>query len=530
LIVYVYIVANHATEVKSFLSQKQILEKYPNIQDEDDLIDDLVENKVIKASHKFLDGGFEYIKADETRELLVVGGGKLWKSADNGSTWSEVTGATFTSGYRPYFLQFGGNILISNREDSAAIYNGTNLTAYDALTDPDTAPSETLGSGLTTGDFTYYIRYTANNNIGYTNPSPALTLVVNKPRVSWVLADDEYVDIALTAVPDATSYDIWIGDTTGLEVYLGSTTDLTFRIDATPENPYREAPDDNTTSAPKFGRMEVSGNRIWGTQDPDHPYRVHGSGTGQYLGYFSPFYGGFWIDLEKGGKYRPVGLVHYRTGKGDPIMTILCSSPDGRGTIFQVELTTLTVGDTNFVVPVAYKLVGSIGSDAPLSITPFGDNVAFLNKKGVFFLRNKEQMFNLLSTDDMTAPIRDKVNSWNQDKISEACGYYKPPKLYFSVAEGGQNDTIFEFDMERRNWNYGWSKGVKQFFEYTDSSSRTRLLIIPTSGARLGEIADTHNADFGSPFYQAYLSPLFPIDENDHTTRAKVQDVTFEDY
>lgn len=43
---------------------KQILEKYPNIQDEDELIDDLVENKVMKASHKFLDGGFEYIKSN----------------------------------------------------------------------------------------------------------------------------------------------------------------------------------------------------------------------------------------------------------------------------------------------------------------------------------------------------------------------------------------------------------------------------------------------------------------------------------
>lgn len=61
---------------------KQILEKYPKIQDEDDLIDDLVENKVIKASHKFLDGGFEYIKSNFPLVFQGVGSNKIRKSTD----------------------------------------------------------------------------------------------------------------------------------------------------------------------------------------------------------------------------------------------------------------------------------------------------------------------------------------------------------------------------------------------------------------------------------------------------------------
>lgn len=61
---------------------KQILEKYPNIQDEDDLIDDLVENKVIKASHKFLDGGFEYIKSNYPLIFEGVGSNKVRKATD----------------------------------------------------------------------------------------------------------------------------------------------------------------------------------------------------------------------------------------------------------------------------------------------------------------------------------------------------------------------------------------------------------------------------------------------------------------
>jgi type III restriction enzyme len=61
---------------------KQILEKYPKIQDEDDLIDDLVENKVIKASHKFLDGGFEYIKSNFPLIFEGIGSNKVRKATD----------------------------------------------------------------------------------------------------------------------------------------------------------------------------------------------------------------------------------------------------------------------------------------------------------------------------------------------------------------------------------------------------------------------------------------------------------------
>jgi len=61
---------------------KQILEKYPSIQDEDDLIDDLVENKVIKASHKFLEGGFNYIKSNFPLIFEGIGSNKIRKATD----------------------------------------------------------------------------------------------------------------------------------------------------------------------------------------------------------------------------------------------------------------------------------------------------------------------------------------------------------------------------------------------------------------------------------------------------------------
>ncbi len=476
-----------------------------------------------------LDGGIEYIDSDDTRHILIIGGGKLWDSTDDGATWSEISGATFASGYRPYFLQIKNQMWISNANDALAYFDGTNLNTFSAIADPVSAPTLSRGSGLTTGTYTYYVRYTANNDVGYTNPSPALTVTADKPREQWDIASSEYIDYTIPgAISDADSYDWWLGDVSGQEYHLGSSTELTFRDQGDSVNPYSETPDDNTTAAPTFGPMEMSGNRLWATKDPTNKWRVYGTGTGQYLGYFSPFYGGFWIDIEKGGRYKPISVVHYRTGKGDPIITVLCSSPDGLGTIFQVELSSLSVGDVTFTVPIAYKLVGSIGADAPASVTKFMDNVGFLNKKGVFFLRNKEQMFNVLATDDMTAPIRNQFQSLNESYIANACGYYSPPRLIFSATTGTVNDKTFIFDLEHRNWAWAWNIGFKQFFEYTDSNDNTHLLGIPTSGNRLVEISENYLSDLGQPYLAQYLSPLIPVNPDDPREQAKIQEVIFE--
>lgn len=60
----------------------KILEKYPKIENEDDLIEYLVENKVIKPSHKFLDGGFEYIKSNFPLIFEGIGSSKIRKVTD----------------------------------------------------------------------------------------------------------------------------------------------------------------------------------------------------------------------------------------------------------------------------------------------------------------------------------------------------------------------------------------------------------------------------------------------------------------
>lgn len=473
-----------------------------------------------------IEGAYPYLKSDNTVEIIAIGDdGKASKSS-NGGAWSEVTGATFTAGNKPFFLQINNRLYITTGEDDLAYYDGSVLATYTALSNPSAGTSGSRTT-LTSGSYNNYYRVVAVNDIGYTEPSASLNITTNKHRDAWATGENVY--FTMPTVTNATGYQIFYGEVDGEEVYLGqiATGVSTFTDDGTLEpNPYIETPNDNTTGAPKFRSMEVSGNRIWATYDPDNPYRVYFSGTGQYMGYFSPFYGGGYIDLEKGGVNKPVSVVHYRDGKGNPLITVLCSSPDGIGTIFQVELTSLTIGETTFTVPTAYKIVGSIGADSPYGVIKAGDNVLFPTRKGVFALRNKAQIFNVLASDDLTAPIRNKWESLKGSRSPYFVAYYRPPRAFFAVSEGETNNKVAIYDFERSNWMWSWDLEVKQFFEYTGSDGITRFLYVPETGNRLIEITENASTDLGTYFYQSYISPLIPVDKDD-TTLAKVKEVIF---
>lgn len=481
-----------------------------------------------------IDGATQFEKLDGTRELIAIGGGKVWKSTDGGS-WTEVTGATFTSGYKPYFYQSNNKLYISNRNDPWAVYDGTSLTKFTALATP-TAPTLSSRTTLTAGDGSIhnYYRVVAVNSVGFTDPSDSLDVTTSKIRDLWT--GGEAVTIAWSAVTNATGYQVYHGSVDGSELLIAETdaTVLTFQDTGTenyPENPWQETPDDNTTSAPLFGPMEVSGGRFWATYDKDNKWRVYYSGTGQDFAKFSSFYSGGYVDLEIGGLNKPISVVHYRTGKGDPIVTVLCSSPDGNGTIFQIDFVDFTLGGETIKIPAVYKIVGSIGADAPYGVVKVGDNVFFLNQKGAFALRNKQQIFNVLSTDDMTSNFRNKIQGANTSLISDAVAYYRSPRVYFSIANGSVNDTTFIYDMERNNWNWAWNVGFNQFLEYTENTSTgdgsTHFLAVPTSGNQLLEVSENNLGDFGESFYQSYLSPILPISK-DYTDKAKVHEAIFE--
>jgi hypothetical protein len=72
-----------------------------------------------------------------------------------------------------------------------------------------------------------------------------------------------------------------------------------------------------------------------------------------------------------------------------------------------------------------------------------------------------------------------------------------------------------------------WTIGFKQFLEYTDSTSTTKFLAVPTTGNSFIEISENYQGDEGSAFYQSYISPLLPVHPK-YRYLAKVNEAIFE--
>lgn len=480
------------------------------------------------ASETSLLGGAEYVADADTRQLILLGGsGTLYKSDDNGTTLDEVTGATFTAGQRPYFLQIDSRLYITNNTDHLTYYDGTDLIQNTELAAPANLAAA-RGAGLSAGSFTYYYTVTALNGVGETTGATEASVTVNLKREVWSAAT-EVVNLTWDAVVGAERYQIYLSDITGSQVYIDETVTNSYSDDGSQElNYYIETPYANTTGGPILGKLTLSGNRIWGI---DQEHNVIYSGTGQDINKFSFFYGGGWATLDKGGREFPTVVVHYRTGRGEAVPTIFSRSADGRGSIWQISFDSISIGTETIVFPLAEKIVGSIGAQGQLAVTDANDNIFAANKKGIYALRNKQQMFQVLSTDEQTVNIRPTYRTAiNGGKYEDIVAYFADGKVLFSASQNGtHNDTTFLYDLERNSWIWAWDIGFEQLFEYTDTNESTHLLGIISGETKLVEISERSLTDYdGSAVETIWRSPLLHIDPKNKATFAKIKDVILE--
>lgn len=470
------------------------------------------------ASHATtIDGASEFVKSDGTTELITITNGVAYKSTDGGALTS-ISGATFTAGTQCYFMQIAGYLYIANGTDSLARYDGTVLTTYSSLAAPANLTASRVASGLSSGTYTYYAQVTALSSVGETVGSTEASITVNKARNTWVAATDKGISWSWSAVASATRYQLYIADETGKENLLTSiaTGTTNFTDDGSLDiNTYIEPPLQNTTAAPKFISMAISGNRIWATNDTNAKYTVYFSGTGQSIGNFSDFYSGGWINLEKGGRELPVSVKHYQSGTGDGRATVLCRTPDGKGAVWQIQISTATVGGTSFSLPSAVKVVGSFGTESVLGVVQTTNDIAFPNRKGWFTLGPEKNYYGILRTAEKSSNIRPYWRDLEGSKISTICSYFYDAKIFISVPQStAGNNKIIIFDTERGNWSVDWSIGAKQFLEYTDTNNKTHFLYIPLSGTKLIELSENTLNDLGVAFNQSYISPLLPVSKN----------------
>ena len=282
---------------------------------------------------------------------VIAGVGKVHIRKD-GDTWVAATGTNaYNDEATVNFCQSGNRVYVSNGVNAMSYYDiATGATVeYTALATPST-PTAT-GTGLTGTNFTYYYRVTANNAVGESTASVADSEQVSTVRDSWTSAS-QYITVTWSSVVGATSYNLYVGTVAGEEQYLTSVVGLTFKDDATLQpNAFRIAPSGNSTEGPTLKYMWNKDGQLFGVGDVNNlDYLWYDAGA-TAVGDFSPFNGGGNVGINSGGDTTPQAVRSFRTGKGDPAVTVLSSGVAGIGKMHHVVFTTTTFDNNVITIP-----------------------------------------------------------------------------------------------------------------------------------------------------------------------------------
>lgn len=467
--------------------------------------------------------GFDYFDFSGVIHLVMVAGGNIYRSTDNGTTWTICTGATLTSGVTVNMNQYNAYLYITNGTDNIVRYDGTTtLVSYAALATPGAAAA--VETGLATGTaFPYFYKIARVNTVGFSASSPVNTGTVasNLARESWDTTTN-FVTLTMPAsIATQTRWDIYLSTDNVDYYYLSSvatdpvTPGVVTWVDdgSTIIVPSTTAPTASTAQGPLVKELSNVGSRMYGVRDTVNKYRIWFTSGSPPLGAFSSAYDGGYIDWQVGGKYFPQHVEDYRDGKGTPLATVWCSSADGQGCILQVSLDLVTVGDVSVTVPSAYKLPGSRGTPAPGSVVNVLNDYMFYNSQAFYNLGSRAQYLNLLSTDEASANIRPTIKQITNTAESGISSVYFDAKVYFSVPYGNSsNNYTAIYDTERKCWlPKAFTLGFKKFLRYTDTSGNQRLLALKPGDNRLSQIDKNTLGDYGTAFMTSLVTGLYSV-------------------
>jgi hypothetical protein len=220
-------------------------------------------------------------------------------------------------------------------------------------------------------------------------------------------------------------------------------------------------------------------------------------------------------------------LVHYRSGKGDNVITALTTAPDGKGSIWQIQLDHITVGDVQFDNANPVKVVDGIGCPSPFGVVAVGDDVHFPNLNGVYSLGSKPTLLNVLATSRLTANIDPTWRSLRKQGLRNICACYHDGKVFWSIPYSTTtNNRTMVYDTERRNLNpEAFTIGFSRLGEYMDDSGNLRLLGIRPGHKQLIQISDQIDGDLGQAFSTSLKSGRQPV-SSDRRDWGKIPYVT----
>lgn len=449
---------------------------------------------------------------------VVAGVAGLYKSQDGGS-WVSLGGNYDTSAWAT-FTQSNNRVYVSNRKNQMSYYNiSTNaIVSYTSILAP-AAPTVTP-TGLTGSVVTYRVRISANNNVGETNAGTATTTTISEYRNSWD-PNTQFLTITWPQVVGAESYNVYLGTTAGDEQYLGNVPQPTSPGNVSfvdnnraAQNPFKKAPEGNSTQGPTLGNLRDSNGQLFGTDDANNRYRFWYSGSGDKSGDFSPFNGGGWVDVNLGGSSVPICAVAFRDGQGKSAITILTRGSAGMGELYHQTFGEQTIGDYTITYPIIERANGQAGTYSAMAVLEANNSLYYPTGLDITTTGTKPQMVNILVSQSITDTIRDDVQRWNLDAMDKSCGVVYRNRLYWSLPVGStKNNEIWINDLSLNGaWILRWTLPCDFMQTYESSDGRTHLLVL--SNNKILEFSETALDDDGVPFRTRLAFPTVTFDES----------------
>ena len=433
---------------------------------------------------------------------VIAGVGKIHVRKDGG-TWVAAGGTNaYDVNATANFCQSANRVYLSNGVDAMSYYDiATGDTVeYSALATPS-APTATP-TGLTGTNYTYYYRVTANNNVGESTASIAVTQQVSTTRDSWNSATQD-ITVSWSAVPGATSYSLYAGTVAGKEQLLTTVTGLTFKDDGKlPLNAFVIAPAGNSTEGPILTHMINKDGQLYGVGDIDNPSYLWYDGGGTSAGDFSPFNGGGNVGINPGGDTTPQSVRSYRTGKGDPAITVLSRGVAGTGKMHHLVFSQTSFDNIVINVPNIQEANGQAGTVSADAVVEHDNSLHYPTGQDFRTSGTLANLQNILSNSSTANDIMPDVKRLTLSAMHKSKGLVYENLIYWALpVASNENNQIWIKDMSRRGiWVMPWIISAKFMWLSEDNISGDISHCIYDGTNILKFTRSVSTADNGIPF------------------------------
>lgn len=424
-------------------------------------------------------GRGHYTKDGSRYELFMMndsGVGKVYKRIDGGNFSLVDTGGSYDETVWSHFVQSNDKVYIYNGVDNLSYIDlDTNqIETYTALATPSTpTPTKT---GLASTTYTYYYKVAANNEVGTSAASVAGTVQVDRLRDLWDTTSN-FVTVTWSSVPNADSYNVYVGDSAGNEFLLTTVTGLSFKDDGSlfPDVSTR-APEGNSTQGQVFRWMynDSRNAQLFGI-DADNKLWYSAPGTGD----FSPYNGGGYVPIDEYGDTILNYVDGFRDGKGNPVVTVSARGAAGKGKMFHATPDSITYDTQVITFFNVYEANGQYAPYGARAVIKAKDALWYPTGADFKSTGTSQNIVNILTTNSVSQGIEPDVEGINLSALDKAVGVEHKDKLYWALPVGSTtNNQIWYMDTARKNlWVLRWTFNgeIKDLWLYEDSSGATHF-------------------------------------------------------